>query len=989
MSQSLGNDRNNSQRLSTTSAKLVAIKIRFANKHIFRALLSLASANLLIRVIGLLNQIVVSAKFGQDQHMDAYYVASLIPTTLAPMLASALEASVIPVYMRLRTQGGREQTSRLFSTLLNLLIIGCVLFTIALIIFKTPLLGIIDPGSQLVEPDAFVIAQNLAPFIFPVLGLMTLNSFMECLLNAEGKFGWPAYAGLLVPLTTATCVLLGGNLLGVLMLCIGSVIGQLLQLCIIIYRAHKTKIIYQPIMDLSIPELKPIMSTAWPALFAGVISMASPIVDTFFGSYQPAGTIAALNNALKLNSVPTGVLFAAVGRAVLPYLASQAAIKDMRAFKGTLRLYLWIVGLATLVLSVVMTFGAWPIVFVIFKHGRFDIQDVNRTSWILAGFSIGMFPMAIGFIVSRAFSALGRTRILMGVSIFSIFANAALDALFGRWWGGFGIAFATSFYYFCTMIILIVTLRMIIGKLNLLTPPKELLDIVQKMSAGDYYLQWAIWKDAMSKKLGFTYALRNQIMRIAFVLIVFIGGTVGTIKNATFTVRIACGSVLILALLRYQYALLLAWACINVFIGSSLPFFNGNNLLSGLTLPTLILLFTLPTKEAFKRMPALPFWLAYFVWVLLSIGISPIPLQTFLINWTSELDFLAVSVLVIILIDSRRKLIGFLDAMIAPAIFIALYGLWGFTVQQHGVVDTSTGIFRISSIFMDTPPTLGLYLSILIPITIYRLFTLRGFFKCCAGIAVLLLLLLALGLTFNRGTLLAVGIGLIITILFLPSKKMKGMVIGAGTALMGLIFLGTTLANIPLLSRFANSDISSLNGRTYLWQAVIDHFDPTQILGKGMQSSDVLLTNLRVGFDGNVIATAAHNIYLEAMYEHGFIGLTLMLLAFGTIGYVLLRQYKIGSYEQKLLLAIALGTLISILIQGYESNDIWNQGVGIYFFIFMALPFSRYWDKTQGRNSVTQPQFEELKNHHKEDSAIKEAKSLTTVEERPIDILLS
>jgi O-antigen ligase len=208
---------------------------------------------------------------------------------------------------------------------------------------------------------------------------------------------------------------------------------------------------------------------------------------------------------------------------------------------------------------------------------------------------------------------------------------------------------------------------------------------------------------------------------------------------------------------------------------------------------------------------------------------------------------------------------------------------------------------------------------------------------------------------------------------------MKGIVIGIGTALMGLIFLGTTLANIPLLSRFANSDIRSLNGRTYLWQAIIDHFDPAQILGNGMQSSDFLLTNLKVGFGGNVIATAAHNIYLEAIYDHGIIGLTLMLLAFGAIGYALLRKYKIGSYEQKLLLAIAFGTFISILVQGYESNDIWNQGVGIYFFIFMALPFSRYWDKTQGDKSVTQQQLEELKNHYKEDSAITEAEELAPV----------
>lgn len=981
MSQSLDSDRSSSQQLHTTSAKLIAIKIRSANKHIFRALLSLASANLLIRVIGLLNQIVVSAKFGQDQHMDAYYVAALIPTTLAPMLASALEASVIPVYAGLRRQGTRKQASKLFSTLLNLLIIGCIFFTLVLLIFKTPLLGLIDPGSQQVEPHAFIMAQDLAPFIFPVLGLMTLNSFMECLLNAEGKFGWPAYAGLVVPLTTATCVLIGGNSLGVLMLCIGSVIGQLFQLAIIIYRAHKTNIVYQPIIDFSIPELKPIMSTAWPALFAGVISMASPIVDTFFGSYQQQGTITALNNALKLNSVPTGVLFAAVGRAALPYLANQAAIKDMKAFKGTLRLYLWIVGLATLLLTVVMTFGAWPIVFIIFKHGHFSSQDVNQTSWILAGLSIGMVPTAIGFIVSRAFSALGRTRLLMGVSIFSVFANAAFDAFFGRLWGGFGIAFATSCYYFCTMIILIVMLRMLIGKLDLLTPPRELLDIVKKIGMGYYYLQWIKWRDATLKKIGFTYAFRKQVMRIMFALIIFLGGAVGTIKDATFTLRVSFGAILILLLLRYQYALLLAWACINVFIGSSVPFFNGNNLLSGLTLPTLLLLFVLPTREAFKRMPALFFWLAYFLWVLLSIGISPIPYQTFLVDWTSQLDFFAVSVLVIILIDSRQKLLSFIDAMIVPAIFIALYGLWGFTVQQNGVMDPTTGFFRISSIFMDTPPTLGLYLSILIPITIYRLFTLRGFFKLCIGTFVLLLLLLALGLTFNRGTLLAMGLGLIITVLILPSTKIKGIAIGAGITLAGLLFLGTTLADIPLLSRFSNSDITSLNGRTYLWQAIIDHFDPTQILGNGMQSSDILLANLRVGFDGNVIATAAHNIYLEAMYEHGIIGLVLLLLALGAIGYVLLRKYRVGSYEQKLLLAIAIGTFVSIVVQCYESNDIWNQGVGIYFFIFMALPFARYWDKTYWHNPPLpgQKDFEATKMQQGSDHLQVESEELTTV----------
>ncbi|GCE17400.1 hypothetical protein KDK_12000 [Dictyobacter kobayashii] len=963
--------------LSTTSARLVAVKIKSANKNIFRALLSLASANLLIRVMGLLNQVVVTAKFGQDQHMDAYYVASLIPTTLAPMLASALEASVIPVYSRLRTKGTREQASKLFSTLLNLLIVLSIGITILLLFFKTELMTLLAPGTR---ASTLLIAQDLTPFIFPVLALMTLNSFMECLLNAEGKFGWPAYAGMLTPLTTATVVLVGGNSFGVLMLCIGTLLGQLLQLGVIIYRAHKSQIVYRPVLNLKLPELKPIMSAAWPALFGGLISMASPFVDTIFSSYQSAGTIAALNNALKLNGVPTGVLFAAVGRAALPYLANQAAIKDMRAFKGTLRLYLWIVGIATLALTIFMTFGARLIVSVIFEHGHFTAKDANTTSWILVGLSIGLLPTAIGFIVSRAFSALGKTRVLMGVSIFSVFANAAFDAYFGRIWGGFGIAFGTSLYYFCTMIILLVTLRMMIGNLNLLTPPKELLDMLWKVGMGQYYIKWVNWKESGMRDFGLTHAFRKKVLQIVFALAVFAAGAAGAVQNGTLTVRIAFGSLVVFALLRYQYLLVLAWACINVFIGSNLPLFNGNNLLSGLTLPTLLLLFYVPTKEAFQRLPALPVWLFYFIWILLGMGISPIALQEFMTIWTTQLDFLAVSVLVVLVIDSRKKLLGFVDAMIAPAIFIALYGLYGFATQQHGVVDPTTGYFRISSIFYDTPPTLGLYLSVLIPITIYRIFTMRSFLKICAGIAVLLLLMVALGLTFNRGTLLAVAIGLVVTVLFLPSSKMRGIAFGAGTAIVGLVFLGTTLANIPILSRFANSDISSLNGRTYLWQALIDHFDPAQILGYGLKSSDVLLTQLQVGFGGGVIATAAHNIYLEAMFEHGIIGLILMLFGFLAFGWCILKKYFTGkSFDQKLLLAIAFGTLVSIVIQGYESNDIWNQGVGIYFFILMALPFARYWDNEKPSSTTLESEVQEQVDPVNEENALTEQEELATV----------
>src|SRR5262249_18398317 len=153
------------------------------------------------------------------------------------------------------------------------------------------------------------IAVFLALYSFPILIFKILNSFLEALLNAEGEFGWPAYAGMLNPLVTAVFVLAAGGSAGVVMLCIGTIGGLLAELSIILVRAHKAKLKYSPIMDFSMPELHATAKAALPALAGSLISVASPVVDLFFSSYLPkTGSIAALNTAQKINGVPTGVV---------------------------------------------------------------------------------------------------------------------------------------------------------------------------------------------------------------------------------------------------------------------------------------------------------------------------------------------------------------------------------------------------------------------------------------------------------------------------------------------------------------------------------------------------------------------------------------------------------------------------------------------------------------------------------------------------------
>src|SRR3989440_2594065 len=872
-------------------------------------------------MMGRFSQVVITSRFGEGAAMDAYFVASALPIMIAQLLSSAIEASFIPVFARVRARGKAEQASILFSTTLNLLLIGAALLTVVLFLFRDQVIHISAPA---LDPLRMGIASRLTPIIYPVLLLMMVIGFLECILNAEGQFGWPSYAGLLVPATTATCVILLGRSQGVVMLCVGMVVGLCLQLGAFIVRTRRANIVYRPIIDLRNPAIGSILIAAWPALLGGLISQTSPFVDQVVASFLSTGSISTLNYALKLISVPTGVIFVSVGRAALPYLSQQAAISDMKAFRGTLHFYLWIVGMGTIVMSLLMLLLAHPLVQLLFQHGAFTPEDTSRTAVTFMGFVPGLVPMSFAFIATRAFSALGKTRVLLLMSIYNVIANILFDALFARLWQSEGIAIATSAVYFGAMVLLFFLLKRTVGSIDFFSVPPEIL--------------------AFFKKLHIFPSLGKLMLRIGIVMVVFSAGIIGIFLNGLYTLRISLGSVAILAFLRYRYALLITWILLDVFISSTLTIFTGNNFDTALTVPTLLLMTRVPISLAFKRLPALAMLLLYLSWVFAGIGISQIGVGAFLTNWILLVDYVAVCVLLIHVITTRRRMMGLIDTILLVSLFVALYGIYGFFTHQNGVFDPITSVFRIFSVF-SASPSLALFLSMSIPLMMYRTFTLQGSLRVAGSLGVLVLLV-ALALTFTRSAYISVPVSIIIMIFFLPSRKMKAGLLGSIFLLSIIVVLLATVGNVPLFQRFFNQDILTLNNRTYLWQALLDHFDATKLLGNGLQASNILLTQLRISYHG-VFGTAPQNLMLSTLYDHGIIGVILLCVVFLTLFGNLLRGIRRATREHRLLFAAAMAVFVTMIIQSFYSEDLWNQSICLYFWVIMTLPFVLYWPVEQ------------------------------------------
>jgi O-antigen ligase len=204
---------------------------------------------------------------------------------------------------------------------------------------------------------------------------------------------------------------------------------------------------------------------------------------------------------------------------------------------------------------------------------------------------------------------------------------------------------------------------------------------------------------------------------------------------------------------------------------------------------------------------------------------------------------------------------------------------------------------------------------------------------------------LAAALTFTRSAFIYIPVSIVVMALCIPSGQVRKVLVGSIAALAIILVPLVAVGNIAIFSRFASGDIATLNGRTYLWQAILSHFDPTKLLGNGIMASNALLTYLHIGANGGVIGTSPHALFLGTLYDNGVIGVILLAAAFIALAINLIAGMRKATGEQRLLFAVALAVFTSAVLQSIDSNDFWDPAISLYIWIVIVLPFALYWSE--------------------------------------------
>lgn len=429
--------------------------------HIQQATLILLAGNLLVNLLAFVKSVSIAAYYGTSAELDAYFLALAPLNLISGVFLSAIQAAFIPRYIEIIKKEGIRYAQAVFRTfvLATLLVVGVV--NLGLFFGSSILAAWLGTGFTVeqVRFTAMLLKSSTILLMFTIL-----SEIGQFFFNAHRRFVFSAA----MPLVSVSCSLLYLLMFherGAAVLMHGLILGMGIQCGIIldsIRRFGVRDVVWLPLFH---PDIRRTFGVMLPLLIGASFGQVNVVVDQMMAATLPAGSIAALNFAIKLHSMLTQMFIMVISRAVLPFFAQQVADNDPNALTTTYRLTIRNVLLLLLPLSALITAFGVPIVQVLFQRGAFSADSTVATAGAWIAYTIGLPFQAVGILTARVYNALQDNRTLMYVSGASIVLNILLNWIGMRLWGHVGIALSTSVVYACTTVILVARLNGKIGPL--------------------------------------------------------------------------------------------------------------------------------------------------------------------------------------------------------------------------------------------------------------------------------------------------------------------------------------------------------------------------------------------------------------------------------------------------------------------------------------------------------------------------------------------
>jgi putative peptidoglycan lipid II flippase len=420
-----------------------------SDKQMLRSSLIVSVLQAVGVLVAYAREMAVAREFGSQTQVDQYYIAFTIVTLLPTLTWNVGWAAFVPIFMR-RWQSSREEAWRVanvvFSYLLLFLLAGCVVTSL----FAGTWIRMIGPG---LAPQAMESARRLLYVLVPVLLLMGINVQLMAVLNGLKLFGVATISQALPSLFSLVFILAAPARFGIVSLAWGWSLGSVAQTLVLLWQGRRAGYRFLPSLKLS-PDLRELAGKGWLYLLPSCSYLGLVLVDRYYASRIGTGAIAVLNYGDKIFRIPMVVLTTSLFTVSLSYLAEHTAAENFSKFRESLSVGLRFAAFLLLPTALLILILRDPIVSIAYQRGAFTVQDCDRVAATLRFFAPLVVVHGIWFVLERSMIALGRFRLLAGISVLMIATKIAASAITYRRLGVPGLVLSNVITFLIALLIM-------------------------------------------------------------------------------------------------------------------------------------------------------------------------------------------------------------------------------------------------------------------------------------------------------------------------------------------------------------------------------------------------------------------------------------------------------------------------------------------------------------------------------------------------------
>lgn len=410
------------------------------------------------KILGLVRDRLLTVNYGSGMAANAFLTASRIPRVFFDtVFASAISASLIPVFSELMRKKGRREAMDFAGNFITVMAALCAVLTVLGVVFADGLTRFFADGY---DPATAALCASLTRIMLPTMLFTGIAFSFVGILQSLDEFNIPAAISLVSNLAVIAYYIFFNKQYGVYGLAVAFLIAWFLQAAVQVPALIKKGFTFKPSLSLKNDGMKKVFTLMLPVMVSTWVLPINQTINSKFASRLFEGSgVTAVEMAYNLFTVIAGVFVLSVTNFIFPRLSRENADGDKEAFRRTISGTMHTTMFVVLPMTAGLFVMASPIVSFIYGGGEFDAFSVRITARALMYMSLGMIGYAMQAVLCRVFFAeqSGKEPLIAGAV--SIAVNIVLCAVLTPALDVAGIAIASAVSFAVNGVIMELALR--------------------------------------------------------------------------------------------------------------------------------------------------------------------------------------------------------------------------------------------------------------------------------------------------------------------------------------------------------------------------------------------------------------------------------------------------------------------------------------------------------------------------------------------------